>query len=118
MMEPGDRRGVAPDTVILIVSPKLEYKETMLFFYRQMQMLPAPLGDAFESPREPVSRCLTLHHPSVISSLTPVVSETKKIKDSRVRRVPFVALATRPGESYEPGLVRVQRQSKLPKALR
>jgi hypothetical protein len=33
MMEPGDRAGVAPDTVILIVSPKLEYKETMLFFY-------------------------------------------------------------------------------------
>jgi hypothetical protein len=118
MMESGDRGRVAIDTVILIVPPELENKETMLFFYRQMQMLSAPLGDTLESPCEPVSRCLTLHHPSVIYSLTPVVSETKKIKASRVRRVPFVALATRPGESDEPGLVRVQRQSKLPKALR
>jgi hypothetical protein len=43
MMESGDRGGVAPDAVILIVPPKLKNKETMLFFYRQMQMLSAPL---------------------------------------------------------------------------
>ena len=43
MMKSSDRWGVAPDPVILIVSPELENEEAMLFFDPQMQMLSAPL---------------------------------------------------------------------------
>src|SRR5580658_903083 len=123
MQQGPEPRPIAFATVIVVVTSELLVQDPLLRLEWGMTVLLAPLRDSLQRSPEAVGCRSSFHEPLACRGvLAPVDGEAEEVEGARlVGPVVIVALArhpVRPFESYQPGLVRVQRQAVLAESLR
>ena len=105
---------VAPDSVVLVVTPQLRAQGLPLLAHWFMPVVPTPLPDSFSGAPQSLARRLSFHYPGSLPRFRPVVSKAQKSERAVTLAIVFQLWPT---ELDQLRLRRMDRQAVTPEPL-